>query len=80
MPLVTEKVRENAKKCEECAFLHMAKSVDKNSVLADEARVAASGMMKVTCNVCPNGKDFEKVYGKKPYDYFKDLIEGKSDK
>lgn len=74
MALISETVRKNAMKCEECAFLKMGTSVDKNSVLYEEALSAAKGMLQISCSMCPNSKDFEKMHGKKPFEYYAELI------
>ena len=75
MSLITEKVKENAMKCQQCAFLKMLKNTSKSDVLYDEAQTAVKGIMRVSCRLCPYGADFEKMYGKKPYDYYKDINE-----
>lgn len=79
MPLVTENTRKNADKCKECAIMRV-RNIDKSSVLKemgkaldmyDEASMAMEAVMRVSCNSCPNVDDFVKVYGMKPYEYFK---------
>jgi len=71
MPLITDKVKENAEKCKRCAFLKMRNmDIDKNSVLYDEALVTIEGIYRATCTMCPFAPDFEKVYGMKTYEYF----------
>lgn len=79
MSLVTEKTKENAKKCEECPLMLARESLQsemkKNEFveifdLKKEASVAVKGFMKMTCNVCPYRESFEAVYGEKPYNYF----------
>lgn len=34
------------------------------------------GLLKTIVNVAPGRKDFEKVYGEKPYDYFAKKLDG----
>ena len=71
MPLITDSIRENAEKCKQCAFLKLRNAeIDKNSVLYDEAKMTLEGVYRASCNMCPFSKDFEKVYGMKPYEYF----------
>jgi hypothetical protein len=71
MPLVTENVIKNAEKCKRCAFLKLrSTAIEKTDVLYDEASVALEVMYRASCNMCPNGKDFEKVFGVKPFEYF----------
>lgn len=71
MPLISEKVKKNAEKCKQCAFLKMRNlKLEKNSVFFDEALVTIEGMFRASCAMCPFETDFEKVYGKKPADYF----------
>ncbi len=65
MALVTENVKKNSQKCQECI---LKTTKDK----AYEAKMALEGIMMVSCNVCPNKKDFETVYGTPPYVYFSD--------
>jgi len=71
MGLITDKIRENAEKCKSCAFLKLRNAeIDKNSVLYDEAMMTLEGVYRASCTMCPFEKDFEKVYGMKPYEYF----------
>ena len=71
MPLITDKIKENAEKCKRCAFLKIRNmEIDKNSVLFDEAVITLEGIYRASCTMCPFAKDFEKVFGMKPYDYF----------
>ncbi len=79
MPLITEKTRKNADKCKGCAIIRL-RNIDKSSVIKemgeafdmyDEASRAMEAVMRVSCNSCPNVNDFVKVYGMKPYEYFK---------
>ena len=76
MSFVNEVVKEKADKCGKCAFMKIrAIKLDRHSVLYDEATMAMHGLIeglnRATCNVCPNCKDFEKIYGSKPYEYYK---------
>lgn len=74
MALINDKVNENAQKCYSCAFKIMRgklkNKIDHNSVLYREAEIAVEGILRVSCNMCPFRKDFEKVYGVPPYEYF----------
>ncbi len=69
MPLVSENTQKNAEKCKSCAFLKL-KNMDKTDVLYDEAQIAVEGVIRASCAMCPYSKDFEAVYGMKPYEYF----------
>ena len=72
MPLISEKTKENAEKCRNCAFLKLRDSrLDKNSVLYDQAIITVEAVYRASCNMCPYSKDFVKIYGVKPYEYFK---------
>lgn len=77
MALITDHVRENAEKCKSCAFQKLRSAdigLDKTSVLYTEAmtslEIAVEGISRTTCSVCPYEKDFEKIYGMKPYEYY----------
>lgn len=81
MPLITDHIRESSDKCKQCAFLKLRKireiNFDRNSVLYDEATKAlnivsnvAEGLIWTSCNMCTHGKNFKKVYGMMPYDFF----------
>jgi hypothetical protein len=65
MPLVSETVLKNAEKCKKFVTTVMI-DVDKNNVLDEQIEA----LIKALCNVAPFQKDFEKVYGMRPYDYF----------
>lgn len=78
MPLITETTRKNADKCKNCAMMRV-RSLDKDSVIKEigaslamdtNTSVIMDGMIKASCNTCPNAADFKKVYGVMPYDYF----------
>ena len=66
MPLITDKIKENAEKCKQCIFLKLRDEINRNSVIYDEAIASITGL----CVLCPYAKDFEMVYGMKPYEYF----------
>jgi hypothetical protein len=81
MPLITDHIKESSDKCKQCAFLKLRKireiNFDRNSVLYDEATKAlnivsnvAEGLIWTSCNMCNHGKNFKKVYGVMPYDFF----------
>ena len=68
MTYISDNIKKNALKCRECAILKMSKNIDKTGVMYEEAQVAAIAMIKISCAVCPNCKDFESIHGKKPYE------------
>lgn len=68
MPLINDKVRKNAERCKQCAFLKMKTKVNKNDVLYDEAMITIEGILRASCGVCPSCPDFVAVYGMKPYE------------
>ncbi len=81
MPLITDEIRESAEKCRQCAFLKLRKineiQFDRHSVLYDEATKAldiistvTEGLIWTSCNMCKHGKNFKKVYGVMPYEFF----------
>jgi hypothetical protein len=71
MPLITDKIKANADKCKQCAFLKIRNmKLEHSSVLYDEAVITVEGIYRTSCAMCPFEKDFEKVYGMKPYEYF----------
>ncbi len=73
MSLITFRIKENAKKCEECAVLKMRNRIDHNSVLSEESELLASGILKLTCAACKYGEDFKKVYGVMPYEKYQGI-------
>ncbi len=76
MTLITEKVRINAEKCRECVLTNLRRVAlekaikESTSILMENAKVAADVFARISCTVCPNQSDFEKVYGMTPYEYF----------
>ena len=70
MSLITYRVRENARKCNDCALLKMRNNVDHRGVLHEEAQILAEGIIRVSCNLCPFAADFQKIYGKKPHQMY----------
>lgn len=79
MPLVSEKTKENAKKCEVCPLMLARESLQNEMKKIEfveifdvktESKAAVKGLMRLTCNVCPYRESFEAVYGEKPYNYF----------
>ncbi|MCP4133435.1 MAG: hypothetical protein GY754_20875 [bacterium] len=68
MSYISDSVRKNAKKCEECAILKMGSNIDKKGVMHEEAQVAADGVLKLSCTLCPFAKDYESVNGRKPFE------------
>ncbi|HPR47801.1 MAG TPA: hypothetical protein PK341_07430 [Spirochaetota bacterium] len=65
MPLISENVVKNAEKCKKFVSSVM-KTVDREGALDEQIE----GVIKALCNVAPYQKDFRKVYGVGPYDYF----------
>ncbi|MBN1534706.1 MAG: hypothetical protein JXA20_18695 [Spirochaetes bacterium] len=70
MAFISEKTNKNAQKCQDCAFKQLKGKIDKNSVLHEEAEIAVDGLLRLSCNLCPNKEAFVKVYGVPPYEYF----------
>jgi hypothetical protein len=83
MPLVTEKVKENAEKCKSCVmqrfreYLIFKKNTAGRGVFdKDTAQSLYKGtkalvdiFSKLSCNLCPYREDFERVYGMTPAEY-----------
>ena len=69
MPLVSENVIKNAEKCKKFVSTALI-NVDKQSILDEQKEALAKAFFKVMCRLAPYQSDFEKVYGKKPYDYY----------
>jgi hypothetical protein len=70
MSLISYRVKENAKKCNDCAIMKMRNNIDSRGVLNEQAQIVAEGVVRISCNVCPFAMDFEKIYGKKPYQMY----------
>jgi len=70
MAIITEKIRENADACKDYVE-RVLRDADKDGVMMNELQ----GLLKTIVNVAPGRKDFEKVYGEKPYDYFAKKLE-----
>ena len=76
MAFVNYRAKENSTKCDSCKFnfVNNYKVDDKGYAhflnLDDKIAMAARGAMWATCKVCPNRKDFEKMYGVEPVKYF----------
>lgn len=73
MSLCNYKTNENSMKCESCKFnfVHNYK-FDKNGYahyLNLDNKIQQS-IMWATCKMCPNRKDFEKMYGVEPVKYY----------
>jgi hypothetical protein len=80
MPLITEHTRENADKCKMYVDrilqgINKSNIMDSRSVLSSETEATVKGLVKALANAAPYARDFEKVYGKKPYDYFMDKFQ-----
>ena len=73
--LITETVAKNAQKCETCAMRMLGKGIDRNSIfyffdLHEGAKLAAENVFKMSCKFCSKKKDFEKVHGMSPFEYY----------
>jgi hypothetical protein len=71
MPLVSDTVLKNAEICKKFVSKMMI-NIDKKSIIDEQKEVLAKLLFKAMCKVAPYQDDFEKVYGKKPFDYFSD--------
>jgi len=70
MAFITDKIKKNAEECRE--YVEKALSAaDKDGILFGELQA----LVKSLVNVAPGRKDFEKVYGMSPSDYFMKQIE-----
>jgi len=77
MPLITEHTRANAEKCKMYVDrllqgINKSNVLDTTNVLSSETEATIKGLVKALANAAPYRRDFEKVYGKNPYDYFMD--------
>ncbi len=80
MAFINYKAKENSSKCASCKlnFINVGKIGDKGYIhylnLDDKLNKAivksAQGAMWAACKVCPNRKDFEKMYGVEPVKYY----------
>lgn len=81
MGFVNYKAKENSRKCEECRF----NFINTNTKIGDKGYMhylnldgvvnkaivkSTQGAMWAACKVCPNKKDFEKMYGVDPLTYY----------
>lgn len=80
MAFVSYRAKENSQKCETCRmnFINTRQIGDKgyihylnlDSTLNKAIMKSAQSAMWAACKVCPNKKDFEKMYGVEPIKYF----------
>ena len=86
MPLINDRVQENAKKCLNCivqiSTQKMKQGIQNKNILVvevanffsdkllDNAVDVKRQMDRMTCNFCPNQDDFKKVFGMSPWEYF----------
>jgi len=69
MPYINRKVQENALKCDLCRF----NLINDSSLMKrrdERAMKTAKMTMWAACKFCKNRKDFEKIYGVEPAEYF----------
>ena len=83
MPLVTEKVKENAEKCKQCVLQRLREYLifkrntagrgvfDKDTAqsLYKGTKLVVDVFAKLSCNLCPYREDFVRVYGMTPSEY-----------
>ena len=76
MAFIHYKAKENSSKCSSCKFNFVnSYKIDEKSYahylkLDDKIAKAAVGVMWASCKVCPNRKDFEKMYGVEPIKFY----------
>jgi hypothetical protein len=80
MALVTEHVRDNARKCRQCVLQRLRDFIKYKNKMAgkgvfdkDTAQAFNKGafvVAKFGCNLCPYRDDFKRIYGMTPADYF----------
>ncbi|MCL2156019.1 MAG: hypothetical protein FWH53_10170 [Leptospirales bacterium] len=73
MPNINRKVQENALKCDSCRF-NLINDLNLKKRNDEKFLKAAKRTMWAACKFCPNRKDFEKIYGVEPVDYFASLL------
>lgn len=84
MAFVNYRANENSKKCESCRMnlINVHKIGDKgymhflslDETLNKAILKSAQGAMWAACKLCPNRKDFEKMYGVEPVKYYSAVI------
>ena len=80
MAFVNYRAKENSEKCATCRlnFINIRKISDKgymhfmslDETLNNAIRKSAQGAMWAACKACPNRKDFERMYGVDPVQYY----------
>ena len=69
MPNINRKVQENALKCDSCRF-NLINDVNLKKKYDEKNFKVARGTMWAACKFCSNRKDFEKIYGVEPVEYY----------
>jgi|GEM_PF-615236 len=84
MAFVSWRAKENSKQCAECKFNFLTFKVndkgyihfmDLDGVVNKVVNTAAKATMISSCKVCSIRKDFVKVYGVEPVEYFTAALE-----
>lgn len=80
MALITEKIRDNAKKCKECVVQRVRDYIKYKNKMAGKGvfdkdtaaafNKGADAVARFGCNLCPYKNDFKKVFGMTPADFF----------
>ena len=73
MAYINRKVQENALKCESCRF-NLVNDFNLKKRNDETVIKAARGTMWAACKLCPNRKDFQKIYGVEPVEYYSSLF------
>lgn len=77
MAFISFKTKQEAEKCFDCKFNYMNNiKIDKKGYvhlldMEDSIMAVLKGTQSTICNMCPYKEKFEKMYGKKPVDYFR---------
>ena len=69
MAYINRKVQDNALKCDSCRF-NLVNNYNLKKRNDEKVIKAAKATMWASCKLCPNRKDFEKVYGVEPVVYY----------
>ncbi len=75
MAFINWRAKENTKKCADCRLNFVSYQVDQKGYmhymdLDAKIKKIAQTAMWATCKACPVRKDFQKVYGIEPVQYF----------
>jgi hypothetical protein len=73
MPNINRKVQENALKCDSCRF-NLINDLNLKKRNDEKILKTAKRTMWAACKFCLNRKDFEKIYGVEPVEYFASLL------